>query len=144
MKCLHASLMLLALGVAAVFTPKAPARDVIEIDPDRYAAVAFSPSTGKYGYGWNCGSLGQAERIALSYCQEPDAKVISWVRFGWSVLVISEDDAYGHATSYGDGASSRIALDRATAQMRKHSDKPIKTILIVCSGNVQPKIITAK
>src|SRR5438552_1120659 len=90
MKTLRAPIVLLALAAAAVFTPSAPARDVIEINPDRYGAIAFSPSTGKYGYSYDCGSRAQAERIALSYCKESDARPLTWVQFGWAVLVIAD------------------------------------------------------
>jgi hypothetical protein len=144
MHSLRASILLLALAAAGVFVPNASARDGVEIDSSTYAAIAFSPSTGKYGYAWNCGTLTQARRIALSYCKESDAEVVTWVQFGWAVLVIGEDGSYGYATAYGEGASSADAQSKATRELRKYSDKPIKTILIVCSGDVQPKIINRK
>jgi serine/threonine-protein kinase len=144
MNLLRSAVALLALSVAAVLTPAAPARDNVEIDPDHYAAIAFSPSTGAYGYGYDCGTLGQAQRLALSHCREADARVICWVRFGWAALVIAEDGSYGYDTSYGGGSTSRDALEKATRQLRKNSDSPVKIALIVCSGDVRPQVITRK
>jgi hypothetical protein len=139
MKKFVATLVLSAL--ALTLSPAVAGADEVVIDSNTYAAIAFSQKTGKYGYAWNYRSLGAAQRAALSRCPEADAEVVAWVNFGWAVLVISEDGASGYATSYGEGSTSGDAYRLALREMRKHSDAPVKTILIVCSGDVQPRVI---
>ena len=143
MKTLCKSLVLSILSLIGLagFAPRANA-DVV-IDFDTYAAVAYSPSTGKYGYAWNYGSRGAAERVALSKCTEKDAKIVGWVKGGWLVLAIGEDNAYGMGYEYGDGASSRDAKLTALkelAERTKGSKRP-KVLICLCSGNVDPQII---
>lgn len=137
-RCALAVPVLALLGLLAA-TPAARADGVV-IDPDTYAAVAYSPSTGKYGYGYNCGSRWAAERRALAECQAPDARVVGWVNAGWLVLAIGDDNSYGVAWEYGDGASSLVAKRRAVANCREQGGKVVKVICL-CSGDVPPEVI---
>ena len=111
-----------------------------EIDPDRYGAIAYSPKTGMYGYGWNHGSRAAAEKAALSECKADDAKVVTWVQFGWAALVIADDKAYGYDEVHGDGASSKDAYDNALKNLRENSKAKVKTVIIICSGDVKPRV----
>ena len=113
------------------------------IDSSRYAAVAYSIKTGSYGYGWDCGSRFSAERTALANCRGADAQVLTWTRFGYIVLLIAEDGAYGVGEVHGAGVSSAQAYDRALAQLRKVTRSRVKTAVRVCSGDVPPKVVTA-
>jgi hypothetical protein len=139
MKTLLASFALSLLALAG-FSSSARA-DVVTIDSDSYAAVAYSPKTGKYGYAWGCGSRGSAERAALSECKEDDAKIVGWVNAGFLVLVIADDNAYGCGYSYGDGATNTDAHKSAVKELRKHSDVKVKVIVVLCSSGLQPQII---
>jgi hypothetical protein len=141
MKTLIAGFVLSALSLALVAAPVAKADD-LKIDPDKYGAVAYSVKTGKYGYGYNYGTRAQAERAALSEVKADDAKVLTWVQYGWIVLVIADDGAYGYDEVHGDGVSDKDAVAKATKELRKHSQAKIVTTVIVCSGDVKPKIIT--
>jgi Domain of unknown function (DUF4189) len=140
MKTICSLLVVSALAVTSLFTSAARVR-ADEIDADRYGAIAYSVSTGKYGYAYNWGSRGAAERFALSQCEAADAKIVNWVQFGWAVLVIADDNAYGTDTNFGNGATSGPAYDGALAELRKHSDAKVKTILIICSGDIKPRVI---
>lgn len=140
MKTLITTFVLASLALCFFPTP-APADDVT-IDSNSYAAIAFSPKTGKYGYAWNHSTRAGAEKAALSECKADDAKVVTWVKFGWAVLVIGEDNAYGYDEVHGDGANSKDAYESALKELRKHSEAKVKTIIIVCSGDVKPKVIT--
>jgi len=140
MKALITTFML--AGLTLCFFPAPAPADDVKIDPDTYAAIAFSPKTGKYGYAWNYSTRAAAEKAALSECKADDAKVVTWVQFGWAVLVIAEDNAYGYDEVHGDGANSKDAYDSALKELRKNSDAKVKTIIIVCSGDVKPKVIT--
>src|SRR5207248_878023 len=93
MKTLLASFALSLLALAG-FSTSARADEVVTLNPDGYAAVAYSAKTGKYGYAYNLGSRGAAEREALSGCKEDDAKIVGWVNDGFLVLVIADDNAY--------------------------------------------------
>jgi len=129
-----------ALTLAVALAP-AFADERVVVNPDRYAAIAYSPATGAYGYGYDCGTRREAERRALAECDAPDAKLLTWVQFGWAALVVSDDGYYGHATTYGRGANSADARADAIAELRKRSKSPIKLVLIVCSGDVEPIVI---
>jgi hypothetical protein len=42
---------------------------------------------------------------------------------------------------HGAGATAKVAIERALKELRKHTDKPVKTTVIVCSGDIDPRII---
>lgn len=113
-----------------------------EIDFDRFAAVAFSPSTGEYGYGWDCPSRWTAETAALRNCPAADAKVVGWVKGGWLVLAIGHDNSYGVGWEFGNGAVNTDAARRAIARL-KESGQTAKTLVYLCSGDIDPVIKTA-
>ena len=67
----------------------------VESNFDRHAAIAYSPSTGSYGYAYNHASRCEAERAALSYCTASDSRIVGWVCGGWVSLAIGENNGYG-------------------------------------------------
>jgi serine/threonine-protein kinase len=133
----------LASSLSALLLMTAPAA-AQTIDGTRYAAIAFSPKTGKWGFGYNHPSRASAERAALNKCPASDARVLTWARMGWIVLVIAEDGAHGYAQVHGEGASLSAAMSKALAHLRKHSSSKVKTIVRVCSGGVEPSILIAR
>jgi hypothetical protein len=135
MKALHAAAVCFAF---ALFAGPASAQ---AIDSTRYAAVAYSQKTGNYGYGYDQPSRAAAERRALAECKGDDAEIVTWTQFGYIVLLIAEDNAYGVGEVHGAGVSSADAYRRALAQLRKHTAKKISTVVIVCSGDVAPRVI---
>jgi hypothetical protein len=139
MRILIAAFLLSALALS--FSPAPVVADDFKIDPDRYGALAFSPKTGKYGYSWNQPNQTTAEKTALAECKADDAKLLTWVKFGWAVLVIAEDNAYGFDEVHGDGVNSKTAYENALKKLREHSDAKVKTTITICSGDVQPKVI---
>jgi hypothetical protein len=85
---------------------------------DRYAAIAYSPSTGKYGYSHGYGSRCSAERAALSHCPREDARIVAWSRNAWCVLALGDDvGEYGWAWA----TSSGCARSRALEECRKRT-----------------------
>jgi hypothetical protein len=139
MKSLRATLVLATLTLAGLFAPAAQAQ--VQIRSDTYAAVAYSPSTGKYGYGWNYSSKYAAERAALSECRVADARIVGWAKFGWLVLVVADDNAYGVAPAWGEGATAAQACQGALRELRKRSNAKVTDVVILCSGNVRPRVI---
>ena len=61
----------------------------------------------------------------------------------WSSQVAKTEtlnNACGYATSYGKGATDDDAYRSALKELRKHSSANVKRIVIVCSGDVAPKV----
>jgi hypothetical protein len=131
---------LLSLFVVASLAPHAEASD---IDFSRYAAIAYSPATGNYGYAWNHHSRSSAERAALANCKEGDARIVGWVKGGWLAVAIGKDNAYGMGYEYGNGAANVDAIRRALKGLKDNSssDGRPTVVICVCSGNIAPRIV---
>ena len=140
MKTFVATLVLSALALA--LTPSTAPAEEVYIDGTKYAAIAYSPKTGTSGYAWNCWTREEAERTALEQCNEPDAKVMVWVQYGWAVLLIAEDGSYASGFVYGDGCSPADAYKNALKQLRTYTQTRVVKAIVVCSGNVAPRVIT--
>lgn len=107
--------------------------DVIDISGNRYAAIAYSPETGKWGYAHNYGSRSSAERAALAKCKAPDARIVTWVLKGFCALAVGDDQScWGVGWSYGDGASNVDAKRRALAECNKRTTNA-RIVVCVCS-----------
>jgi hypothetical protein len=120
----------------------APARaEVVYLDDYSYAAVAYSTSTGEFGYAYNYYSLAEAKREALSTCPADDAEIVGWVQGGFLVLAIGEDNSYGIGWEYGDGASTRAAAATARANCESHDTRVVKMVYVT-SGDITPQIIS--
>lgn len=87
-----------------------------------YGSIAFSPSTGKVGGGWNFASKGEADTEAVSQCGVGDcAAVVSFPACG--------------AVAVGDGYGMGFSADPAAA-------KAEETALANCSGYTSNCLIT--
>src|SRR5579862_6346578 len=115
MKLLRPLVLLVALGSVGLLGSTSQAKaDVIVFDGDTYAAIAYSPSTGSYGYAYNYGSRGSAETAALRNCKAPDARIVTWVNNGFCALALGDDvGSYGIGYSWGNGATNTYAKQRA-------------------------------
>lgn len=77
----------------------------------RYGAIAFSPSTGAYGFSHDWSSRAQAERDAVGHCAGPDARAVIWVKNGWAALARNEDGDWSTGWSGNSRAEAeQIAL----------------------------------
>lgn len=134
MKTLQVLVLVFVLPVTALLSSVAPARpDTIYLDGQTYAAIAYSPSTGKYGYGNGYRSRFAAEREALWQCPQSDAKVVGWVCNGFLALAVGDDNGYGIGYSYNAGANNGSAMNRALADCRKHTSKNPHIAICICS-----------
>jgi serine/threonine-protein kinase len=77
---------------------------------DRYAAVAFSPSTGAYGYGNGYATKAEAIQRARRECGESDA-VTKWARNAWLALAVSGDGGYGSGWGTTAGKAREMAVE---------------------------------
>lgn len=125
----------LALTALLAATPSAPAED---IDFDNYAAIAYSPSTGKFGYAWNYGTSWTAARRALAECKAPDARIVGSVNAGWVVLAVGDDNSYGVAVGQGYGADLRALRRQAIAACKAKGAGKVVKLVYVCSGHYKP------
>jgi Domain of unknown function (DUF4189) len=80
---------------------------------DRYAAVAFSPSTNRWGYGNGYFTRAEATARAVVECGQSDA-VTSWCKNAWIALAISDRSPGG----YGWASTASGARRRALAECR--------------------------
>jgi hypothetical protein len=85
---------------------------------DRYGAIAYSKSTGAYGYSYGHYSQADAERDALARCDSPDRQVIGWMRNAYAALAVGDaPEQYG----WGWGATRSAAEQAALAECRKRT-----------------------
>ncbi len=75
-----------------------------------WAAFAYSPSTGKYGYTYGWLAQSNAKRAALKNCKAVDAKLIAVVGNYYLALAKGDDE-----TVYGYGYSTDAADAKAIA-----------------------------
>lgn len=143
MKPLPTALVLSSLALALLLLPAPQARADVVIDFNTYAAVAYSKTTGKYGYAWNYGSRPAAERAALARCPAEDARIIVWVKGGWLAVAIGENNAYGYGFSHGVGSTNGEARRRAVAECLQRARR-VTTIICLCSGDYPPDIRRAR
>ena len=85
----------------------------VEAGQDRYAAIAFSPSTGQYGYGNGFRTKAEAVERALEECGADDA-ITRWTRNAWIALAISDETrtGYGWGAAWAKTESAARALAR--------------------------------
>lgn len=82
-----------------------------------YSAIALSTSTGAYGYAYDQGSQGHANRVALDNCADradgaDDCRIVQWTRGAYcAALVLHHTDG----SSVGWGAGSARYEDEAKA-----------------------------
>jgi hypothetical protein len=66
---------------------------------NRFAAIAYSPLTGRYGYFSGALCRADAEAAAILNTGACDARVLAWVENGWVVLARSSNGiGYGVST----------------------------------------------
>ena len=85
---------------------------------DSYAAIAYSPSSGQWGYGNGYPSQAAAIARARAECGRGDARA-SWCKNAWIALAISDRSPGGYGMAWATTAAG--ARSRALAECRKHN-----------------------
>jgi hypothetical protein len=95
--------------------------------PSIYGAIAYSPSSDRFGYSYNYISRGPAENRALSECGQNDCVVAAWFYNRCGALATSSTGAWGGAQD----ASAERARSKALQICADHggTDCDIKTSL---------------
>ena len=121
MKRVHVLMAAVLLAAFGTF-PRIVSADVIDIDPDSFAAVSYSPSTGEFHYAFGFPDRWTAQQEALRVSPAKDASIVGWVNEGFLALALGDDkSAWGTGYSYGDGSSSRAAEDTAIEECQKRT-----------------------
>ena len=89
---------------------------------DRYAAIAFSPSSGNFGIARGFGSKEDAIEEAKLRCGRKDA-VVRWCRNAWLVLARSEKTRTGYGYGFAWSRDAREARTEARHQCLEHNDE---------------------
>jgi len=128
--------MICVLGAASVARS-----DVATYYGSSYAAIAYSPATGKFGYSYNYGSRSSAERAALANCPQADARIVTWVHNGFCALALGKDQScWGIGFSWGNGASNTEARNYALEDCSDRTSDA-RVVLCVCSsGAFAPEV----
>ena len=85
---------------------------------DSYAAIAYSPSGGQWGYSNGYPSKSQAISRAIRECGRADTRT-SWAKNAWIALAISDRSSGGYGMAWATTASG--ARSRALAQCRSRN-----------------------
>src|SRR3954469_995205 len=67
---------------------------------ERFAAIAYSPETNRWGWGNNYATKEEAIARALSECGRSDART-NWCRNAWIALAISDQKPGGWGSAWG-------------------------------------------
>ncbi|RIK70998.1 MAG: hypothetical protein DCC67_20510 [Planctomycetota bacterium] len=115
---------------APTSTPPAP-------DVARYAAIAFSPSTGKIGHtAGKARTKEEAQQLALKDCGVRDARVFMW---GNQWVAVAVCDQRRGVAGFAPGATRDVAEKQALAECQKRArGAPCRVALAVHASGQQP------
>lgn len=89
MKNLTRGILLIVFALAIGLAP------ALQAQGDRFAAIAYSPKTGRWGYGTNYPSKSAAIARALRECHSSGAKTF-WCKNAWGALALSNGAPGGY------------------------------------------------
>jgi hypothetical protein len=103
-------------------------RDASSYDKtDFWPAIAYSPSTGKFGASCHCTADVNASRDAREKCNAPDARTVVMCGNGWCALGLGDDrERWGVGWSEDRPSAEKFALQNAAA--RTHNAKVVFSI----------------
>ncbi len=83
-----------------------------------YGAIAYSPSSGVWGYSYNYGSRGSAQRRALRECRARGrgCRSVVWFRDACGALASGRGNAYGWSWNTSRAAARRRAMRECRAR----------------------------
>ena len=133
----RAPLSLVAVLVALSFStiPRTSGQDTVEINPHSFAAIAYSPGTGKYAYAYDHRSRKAAEKAALEKCGADDATIACWVNKGFCALALGDDKScWGSGWNYGGGANNQRAKEKAMADCKERTTGAYIAVMLSSDG----------
>jgi hypothetical protein len=97
---------------------------------DTFAAIAYSPKTGRYGYGNGYPTKSQAIARAKRECGSGNART-NWCKNAWIALAISDGSRGGWGSAWG--ATADLARDSARAECLARN--PDARVVVCVSSN---------
>jgi serine/threonine-protein kinase len=82
------------VALAALFTTVNAAHAA-----EYFGAIAYSPSTGHYGFSYGKDCVANADIVALQNCIGADRRVVVWVANGSAALAVNNNGGFGTAWS---------------------------------------------
>jgi hypothetical protein len=83
---------------------------------DNYGAIAYSSSTGRYGYSYDFGSQAEAENYAISKCGRSDCVVKVWFKNACGALAVGRRGALGWGLAGSRGSAEGRALSECQSR----------------------------
>jgi serine/threonine-protein kinase len=99
----------------------------------RFGAIAYSESSGRFGSSWQFTNQYDAEQQAVSSCNRPDCRTVVWFKNGCGSLARARNGAIVYAWRGSLTDAKLRASNRCTAQWGS-----CKLICSVCSGGNEP------
>ena len=96
-----------------------------------YGAIAYSPSTGKFGKSRNHPTRAAAEKAAVADCAAADARALTWAYNGHH-CALAVDPGNPAVHGYGSGRTAAQAQASALAECRKRSKNPDGCRVLSC------------
>ena len=95
-----------------------------------YGAIAYGPTSGRWGESYHWGTKANATRAALKSCASNDCRVVTW--FDRECGALATDRAKG-AYGYNSGATVRQAEASALRYCKSSGGKACKVLAHSCS-----------
>jgi hypothetical protein len=126
MKNLTRGILLIVFAFALGLAP------VVQAAGDRYAAVAYSPKTGRWGYGSDYPTKSEAIARARRECGKRDART-NWCKNAWIALAISDQSPGGWGSAWGETAEAARQAARRECLARNPDARVV--ICVFASGS---------
>ena len=126
MNILRRRILLILFALALGFLPALQAQD-----GDKFAAVAYSPKTGKWGYGCNYTTKAEAIARAKRECGSKNART-NWCKNAWISLAISDDSKGGWGSAWGETREEAQAAARRECLARNPDARVVATVFANC------------
>lgn len=87
---------------------------------ETFSAIALSQSTGAYGYAYDQGSQGRANRVALNNCADRDngagdCRIVQWTHGAYCAALVLNHTHHGDSVGWGAGSARTEGQAKAIA-----------------------------
>jgi serine/threonine-protein kinase len=126
-------IVVIALSMFALPAVRAEKTTVVLPQDDFYGAIAYSPSTRRFGSSWNYRSQTEAEQRALAICNRDDCQILLSLANSCGALAVARNGGY----AWSDGGSLYEAK-LLTSNLCTREFKSCKLICSVCAKGDVP------
>jgi len=79
--------------------------------PGNYGAIAFSTSTGAWGWSNDYSSVSEAQNAAMNSCGKPDCQAVVWFKNNCGALAVGKGNCWGTGWADSRAEAERLALN---------------------------------